>query len=42
MGEKKYESKDNPGWIEAIEAENEGYYHPLNKLGLPIFSVYAK
>ena len=37
--DKKYESKGHPGWIEAIESDFPGKFHPLDDDGLPIFSV---
>lgn len=39
-GEKKYESAEEPGFIEAIRSlDHRGYYHPRDKEGFPIFDV---
>ena len=39
-GEKRYESAEDPGFIEALRAiDHPEYYHPLDKEGFPIFDV---
>ena len=40
VGEKEYESAEDPGFIAAIRSlDTPGYYHPRDEEGYPIFDV---